>query len=120
MENGTRAQFRGTKQRNENKNTHTTPAGFQFLSFFFLLLVNAAFLFKLAQNQVKSQKGTSLSTRATTTHTNRSNINLISTETLAGSVHFEVPLMCTMFMFDVMRWSCCRKQVITDTGNSVL
>lgn len=49
-----------------NKNTHTHHAS--WFPVFSIFLVNAAFLFKLAQNQVKPQKGTSLSTRATTTH----------------------------------------------------
>lgn len=53
MENGTRAQFKGTTQKRKLKfkikKKHTTPAGFQFLVVFFFVLVNAAFLFKLAQ-----------------------------------------------------------------------
>lgn len=91
MGNGTRAQFREQNKKikiDTHTYTHThhtswfpvccifSPCKRSLFSFF---------LFKLAHNQVKSQKGMSLSARATTKHRLVHHVNLTSTETLAGS-----------------------------------
>lgn len=76
MENGTQAQFRGTK-RKKKKTLHQLV-----LSFYFFSCKRSLFLFKLAQNQVKSQKVCHVNTGY---NTDQSDINLTSTETLAGS-----------------------------------
>lgn len=94
-------------EQNNNKKTKThththTPHQLVSTLFYFFFLVNAAFcvfLFKLAQNQVKSQKVCHCQ-HGLRRHRAVHHVNFTSTETLAGSGRS--PQRSA-------RWSCCGK-----------
>lgn len=95
MENGTRAQFRGTKTKQELKiktHTHTTTV------FFFSSSCKRLFVQTRTESGQITKKGTSLSTRATTTHKPVQH-QPHQHGNARGVNSFKVPLMCTTFTF---------------------